>query len=112
MICSIRDKRKSARLYLATRRGRVAIGANLVGLLGEARKAQRSLGPERADDSSRPVICSDGGGVASLSTFEHWWRRWADGLGHEGLRFHDLSHTTILIASGVDVKTVQMRLGH
>ena len=56
MICSIRDKRESARLSLATRRGRVAIGTNLVGLLGEARKAQRSLGPERADVSQLFLI--------------------------------------------------------
>lgn len=92
----------------------VAIGVNLVGLLDEARKAQRSLDPECADDNSHPVICNEKGDVANLSTFEHWWRRWANGLGHEGLRFHDLrhSHATILIASGVDVKTVQTRLGH
>jgi integrase len=34
--------------------------------------------------------------------------------GFEGLRFHALRHTqvTLLIAQGVDIKTVQARLGH
>ena len=51
---------------------------------------------------------------ASMNTFEHWWRRWADANGYKGLRFHELRHThaTLLIAGGTDVKTVQMRLGH
>ena len=49
-----------------------------------------------------------------MNAFEHWWRSWANKNGWEGLRFHELRHThaTLLIADGVDVKTVQMRLGH
>ncbi len=92
----------------------VAIGINLMNLLDEAREAQRSLIADREGDHTSSVICDELGDMARLSTFEHWWRRWADGHGYEGLRFHDLrhSHATILIASGVDVKTVQTRLGH
>ncbi|MBR3325905.1 MAG: site-specific integrase [Atopobiaceae bacterium] len=92
----------------------VAIGINLVEVLNEARTAQRLHCPNREDDHACSVLCNESGEMANLSTFEHWWRKWADGLGHEGLRFHDLrhSHATILIASGVDVKTVQTRLGH
>lgn len=92
----------------------VAIGTNLMKLLDEVREAQRELVANRADDHGANVICNEEGAMANMSTFEHWWRKWVDELGHEGLRFHDLrhSHATILIASGVDVKTVQTRLGH
>ena len=82
----------------------VAIGAHMLDVLAWHREHTR--GPY--------VICDESGHMASMSTFEHWWRKWADGLGHEGLRFHDLRHThaTSLIHAGVDVKTVQTRLGH
>ncbi|MEG0015188.1 MAG: tyrosine-type recombinase/integrase [Gordonibacter sp.] len=41
-------------------------------------------------------------------------RLWRTERGFEGLKFHELRHTqaTHLLASGVDVKTVQERLGH
>lgn len=54
------------------------------------------------------------GRMLSGNTFEHWWRKWADSQGFDGLLFHGLRHThaTLLIANGVDVKTVQARLGH
>lgn len=47
-------------------------------------------------------------------TYAEVVEEWADRGGWKGLRFHELRHThaTILIADGVDVKTVQTRLGH
>jgi integrase len=43
-----------------------------------------------------------------------WWRPLVKRWGRPGVRFHDLRHTcaTLLLAGGVDVKTVSVRLGH
>ena len=61
-----------------------------------------------------PVCCSDTGGWYRIDNFDHWWREWRKKHGFEGLKFHELRHTqaTQLLANGVDVKTVQTRLGH
>ena len=61
-----------------------------------------------------PVCCSDTGGWYRIDNFEHWWSVWRKEHGFEGLKFHKLRHTqaTQLLANGVDVKTVQTRLGH
>lgn len=61
-----------------------------------------------------PVCCSNTCGYINTSNFESWWRSWADSHGFDGLKFHELRHTqaTQLLASGIDVKTVQSRLGH
>ena len=50
----------------------------------------------------------------NLSNFERWWREFRKEAGFEGLRFHELRHTqaTQLLANGVDLKTVQDRMGH
>ncbi|WP_281654770.1 tyrosine-type recombinase/integrase [Eggerthella sinensis] len=67
----------------------------------------------RQDDST-PVCCSDIGGFYNVQNFERWWRPWREARGFDGLKFHELRHTqaTQLLANGVDVKTVQNRLGH
>ena len=54
------------------------------------------------------------GGWFDLHNFETWWRRFRKENGFEGLKFHELRHTqaTQLLAQGVDVKTVQTRMGH
>lgn len=61
-----------------------------------------------------PVCCSEKGGFIDLHNFERWWRQFRARCGFDGLRFHELRHTqaTQLLANGVDVKTVQSRLGH
>lgn len=61
-----------------------------------------------------PVCCSNVCGFINVSNFESWWRKWADAQGFGGLKFHELRHTqaTQLLAAGMDVKTVQSRLGH
>lgn len=65
-------------------------------------------------DEGTPVCCSDTGGFMDMNHFERWWRAFRSGHGFEGLKFHELRHTqaTQLLANGVDVKTVQKRLGH
>lgn len=67
-----------------------------------------------AQDDSTPVCCSDIGRWCQKNNFERWWRRFREDAGFPGLRFHELRHTqaTQLLAHGVDVKTVQERLGH
>lgn len=61
-----------------------------------------------------PVCCSDTGSWYRIDNFERWWGVWHKEHGFEGLKFHELRHTqaTQLLANGVDVKTVQTRLGH
>lgn len=61
-----------------------------------------------------PVICSCTFGKFEVHNFETWWRKFRTDNGFEGLKFHELRHTqaTLLLAQGVDVKTVQARLGH
>ena len=50
----------------------------------------------------------------SGSTVVSWTRRFTERVGVVNLGMHALRHTsaTILISSGVDIKTVSMRLGH
>lgn len=65
-------------------------------------------------DDETPVCCTNSCTFISLSNFGHAWRLWADSHGFIGVKFHELRHTqaTQLLASGIDVKTVQNRLGH
>lgn len=43
-----------------------------------------------------------------------WFRKWLKRKGLPHITFHDLRHThaTLLLAEGIDVKTIQKRLGH
>lgn len=43
-----------------------------------------------------------------------WWRNWTKRNGLPHIKFHDLRHThaTLLLCEGVDIKTIQKRLGH
>lgn len=76
------------------------------------RSKLRSIGVEQTDET--PVSSTDRGTYGSLANFGHWWSGFRDRAGFPGLRFHELRHTQAsqLLASGVDVKTVQTRLGH
>lgn len=76
------------------------------------RECIASLGIELGD--STPVCCSDKGAYIDSANFERFWRKLKSEWGFEGLKFHELRHTqaTQLLANGVDVKTVQTRLGH
>lgn len=61
-----------------------------------------------------PVCCNDKGEYMAPTNFSRWWRTFAADNGFEGLRFHELRHTqaTQLVSNGVDMKTIQHRLGH
>ena len=67
---------------------------------------------EQTDDT--PVCCNDKGEIMKPTNFSRWWRDWSKKQGFEGWRFHEIrhSHATHLIASGMDFKTAQHRLGH
>lgn len=67
-----------------------------------------------------PVFCSSSGGWYDPSNLNRWWARSAtaegyrDKIGFPDLKLHEFRHTqaTMLLGNGVDVKTVQTRLGH
>ena len=71
-----------------------------------------TIGIEQRDTT--PVCCSDTGSYLDLSNLERFWRSFKKEYGFEGLRLHELRHTqaTQLLANGMDVKTVQARMGH
>ena len=72
----------------------------------------QTLGIDQED--STPVVTDELSGFHDPDNFSRWWRAFTKSNGFDGLRFHDLRHTqaTLLIAQGVDIKTVQARLGH
>lgn len=84
--------------------------------LGAWKRAQaeylETIGLEQTGET--PVCCSNTGGWSDLHNFETWWRAFRDASGFEGVKFHELRHTqaTQLLANGVDIKTVQTRMGH
>lgn len=63
---------------------------------------------------SIPIVCDAKGGYMNPCNFSRWWRSFTTAQGFKGLKFHELRHTqaTMLIASGLDSKTVADRLGH
>jgi integrase len=70
------------------------------------------VGSGQTEDT--PVICSSIGGYTNTSNFSAWWKKFRNRIGFHDLKFHELRHTqaTQLLARGVDVKTVQTRMGH
>ena len=68
----------------------------------------------RSQDARTPVCCNSYGAFQNAGNFSEWWATFRAANGFPGLRFHDLRHTqaTLLIGNGVDIKTVQSRLGH
>ena len=61
-----------------------------------------------------PVCSSDVGTMIRVDNFEHWWAEWRKEHDFMGLKYHELRHTqaTMLLSNGVDIQTVQTRLGH
>lgn len=76
------------------------------------RESLLTIGIEQSDTT--PVCCSDIGVYIDLSNLERFWRSFKKEYSFEGLRLHELRHTqaTQLLANGMDVKTVQTRMGH
>lgn len=69
---------------------------------------------DMAQGGKTPVACSNLGGYICPDNMERWWIATRKELGFPTLRLHELRHTqaTLLLAHGVDLKTVQHRLGH
>ena len=67
-----------------------------------------------------PVFCSSYGSWYDPSHLNRWWagsatkEGYRDKIGFPDLKMHEFRHTqaTMLLGNGVDVKTVQTRLGH
>ena len=94
----------------------VSIDENTAAHLKTWRRRQREELAKLAmkPDGDTPVCCSERGEWVDMANFERWWRAFRDKAGFAGLRFHELRHTqaTQLLANGVDLKTVQDRMGH
>lgn len=61
-----------------------------------------------------PVFCTAEGRFILKSSFRHWWDAWRKKAEFPELRFHELRHTQAsqLLANGMDLKSVQTRMGH
>ena len=94
----------------------IAIDSETVSRLARWKERQeKALGRlQIKQDGSTPVCCSGAGGFVELHAFVRWWQKFRTENGFEGVKFHELRHTqaTQLLGNGVDVKTVQTRMGH
>lgn len=76
------------------------------------KEALETIGINQSKET--PVCCSDVGIYSDVPNFETWFGKFRARVGFPDLRFHELRHTqaTQLINNGMDIKTVQTRLGH
>lgn len=65
-------------------------------------------------NANTPVFCNSVGTWLDPTRLSNWWKHFRHENNFPGLKLHELRHTqaTLLLANGVDVKTVQNRLGH
>jgi integrase len=72
-----------------------------------------ALGLGKLPDDALVFPAAEGGPQAPQSLSKAW-RRAADDIGLQGVRFHALrhSHTSMLVDAGVDIVTISRRLGH
>ena len=61
-----------------------------------------------------PVCCGRTGTFCEPHGLARWWKTYRKQIGFPDLKLHELRHTqaTLLLGAGVDLKTVQHRLGH
>lgn len=71
-----------------------------------------SLGIELSN--SHTAFCTNKFTRMDVQNFKRWWNKWKAENGFPDLLFHELRHThaTQLLGNGIDIKTVQTRLGH
>jgi len=97
-------------------RRRITLPATLVRILREHRRAREVEGQEtgRPLEESDFVFGHPGNRPLDPSTINHAFTRMLREAGIPHIRFYDLRHThaTLLLAAGVDVKTISERLGH
>jgi integrase len=86
----------------------VSIPASLIEVLARDLAEYAEKGPDGV------VFVGPHGGPIRRGNFSVTWRRLADGLGFEGLRFHDLRHTgnTLAAMTGASTKELMSRMGH
>ena len=74
------------------------------------------LGPagKRRGHMGKPICCAPDGGFLRPSKVSKWFSVLSRSMGLEGVTFHTLRHihATSLLRAGVDMRTVQERLGH
>lgn len=60
------------------------------------------------------IICKEDGSAYHTDALSNKWKRFIKKHNLRKIRFHDIRHTnaTTLLAAGIDIKTVQTRLGH
>ncbi|MDR1358327.1 MAG: site-specific integrase [Coriobacteriales bacterium] len=96
-------------------RRRVTIDADTLKLLRawKIQQAKWLLKNGIAQSETTPVI-STTGHFYHVDDYSHWWRKFRKEYGFDDVTIHMLRHThaTLLIGAGVDIKTVQHRLGH
>ena len=94
----------------------ITIGPNIVEVLKEGYKAYKLRCLERGVpvDNEGHVVCKADGHPYAPDSLSQKWERFAKENNLPKIRLHDLRHTcaTTMIGAGVDVKTVQHRLGH
>ena len=94
----------------------VSIGPSVCAAIARHIEWQRGFLPEAAaDDRSRTLCCAPDGGLMRPSRVSSCFAGIRRGCGlPEGISFHTLRHTHAawLLGHGVDMRTVQERLGH
>lgn len=94
----------------------ISIGSQVVDELKKCKKEylikRLKYGAGFKDDNK--VICKEDGTSYHLDTITKKWSKFIAKNNLKHIRFHDLRHSnaTTMIANGVDIKTVQARLGH
>lgn len=94
----------------------ISVDAPTMAILREWRGVQEAalsaIGVSIGGDS--PVFPSMKGTWYFTTNFDAWWAKWREENGLRGIVTHELRHTqaSMLLGNGVDVKTVQTRLGH
>lgn len=65
-------------------------------------------------DGKTPAFCSQKGGAYNSSAYQVWREEFRVEADFDGLLLHELRHSqaTLLLASNIDIKTAQRRLGH
>ena len=78
------------------------------------KRRESMLAQGKAFSLKDPVICKKDGTAYHPDAITKKWRRFLKKHNFKQIRFHDLRHTnaTVMIQAGVNMKTVQARLGH
>ncbi len=94
----------------------VTVGTNILAELKLARAQYNSnkLSMGLGFTDSGLVVCQSNGKPFRPESMTQRWERFVKKHGLKKIHFHDLRHscTTMMIEAGIDMKTVQTRIGH